>query len=97
MLHCDLDELFMFFHIYSRGFARRTNDDDGIRSFGDMEIDQCTKRHQVETSVFVHGSDDRNEATCNHDVSYVFWSAHSNRFDRLFVRKRVSYEIIQAL
>jgi hypothetical protein len=45
----------------------------------------------------VHGSDDRNEATCNHDVSYVFWSAHSNRFDRLFVRKRVSYEIIQAL
>ncbi|NOT18730.1 MAG: ferrous iron transport protein A [Sideroxydans sp.] len=37
-----------------------------------MKINECAKRFQIQTSVFQHGGDNRNDATCNHGVPNLF-------------------------
>jgi len=68
MLHRNLDQLAMLLDIDRRRFASGTDDHDGIGTFVDMEINESAQGIQIETAIFMHGRDDGDNGSSNHDL-----------------------------
>ena len=67
MIHCHLDQHFMFENIHSRRFTRGPDHDDTIGSLFNMEINQRAKSREIKAAVFLHRSHNCDDTTFNHD------------------------------
>ena len=66
MFDGQLDQFAVFFHADCCRFARRANDDDAVRTLGDMPVDQLAQTWKVQTAVCVHRGDDCYNAALDH-------------------------------
>ena len=62
LLDRDADDFAMFFHVHRGGFTRGAHHADAIGAFSNMPIDQLAQRWVVNATVFVHGSDECDDA-----------------------------------
>ncbi len=63
-----LDEFAMLFRRHGGGFARRAHDDDRVRAFRDVPVDQLAQGIAVKTAVFEHRSDECYDTALNHNL-----------------------------
>ena len=62
LLDRDADDFAMFFHVDRGGLTRCAHHADAIGAFSNMPIDQLAQRRVVNAPVFVHGSDECDDA-----------------------------------
>ena len=61
------NQLAMLFHGDGGRFARRADNDEGIRALGNVQVNETGEGLAVQTAVRKHGGDNRDDGTCNHD------------------------------
>lgn len=62
LLDGNSDDLAMFLDIDGGRFAGGADHTDAVRAFGDMPVDQLAQRSVIDAAVFVHGSDQGDDA-----------------------------------
>ena len=68
VLDVRLDQLAVLVEVDRRRFAGGADDDDAVRAFRDVPVDQTTQRVEVEPAVFGHRRNDGYQAASQHKV-----------------------------
>ena len=65
----DMDQFLVLVEADGGRFAGGADDDDAVGALGDVPVDQGLEARDVETAVFEHRGDDRDQAAGDHGIT----------------------------